>query len=275
MFNLYRAKRATTLSAIWLGLGLLACVGYAKASGREIASLQIARAAPFEAPWTAPDFQSSEPFGLEASAVVHNGMEAKWNSVRIRLPDESRILMRCRIDLSTCPAAARRFLAIVDKARTRDGLARIGEINRAINLDIRPIDDMTHYGVKGVWSTPLFTFAEGAGDCKDYAIAKYVALREMGFADDDLRLVVVHDRATNEDHAVAAVRYVGRWLILDNRSLDMRQDIDIAEFNPLFVIDGVGVKRLTTSATRPPSFEADVMPPRWSAVTLGQDMLLF
>jgi hypothetical protein len=33
-------------------------------------------------------------------------------------------------------------------------------------------------------------------------------------------------RGTNEDHAVASVRYEGRWLILDNRNLDIRQDVD-------------------------------------------------
>ena len=51
------------------------------------------------------------------------------------------------------------------------------------------------------------------------------------------RLVVVHDEATKQDHAVAAVRYDGRWIILDNRTLGMRQDVDVAEFSPLFVVD--------------------------------------
>ena len=53
-------------------------------------------------------------------------------------------------------------------------------------------------------------FASNAGDCEDYAIAKYVALQEIGIAAADLRLVVVHDEATKQDHAVAAVRYDGR-----------------------------------------------------------------
>jgi len=40
------------------------------------------------------------------------------------------------------------------------------------------------------------------GDCEDYAIAKYVALREAGFPQDDLQLVLVRDRAVRQDHAV-------------------------------------------------------------------------
>jgi hypothetical protein len=109
---------------------------------------------------------------------------------------------------------------------------------------------MTHYGVVDLWATPLMTFASNAGDCEDYAIAKYFALREIGIAEQDLRLVVVHDRRTREDHAVAAVRYHGRWLVLDNRTLDMRRDIDIAEFEPLFVIDREGAKRMVASAPK-------------------------
>ena len=139
----------------------------------------------------------------------------------------------------------------MDKAQTRDGWARIAEINRAINLDIRPVDDMTQYGVVDLWTSPLRTFASNEGNCKHYAVAKYVALREIGIAEDDLRLVIVHLRGTNENHAVTAVRDNGRWMILDNRTLDIRRDIEISEFKPLFVIDSEGVKRMTASASKP------------------------
>ena len=66
--------------------------------------------------------------------------------------------------------------------RARDGRARLGEINRAINLAIRPMSDLAQYGEIDVWSSPLVTFAHGAGDCEDYAIAKFVALRLAGIA---------------------------------------------------------------------------------------------
>ena len=42
------------------------------------------------------------------------------------------------------------------------------------------------------------------GDCEDYAIAKYVALREAGVARENLQLVLVRDRAVRQDHAVLA-----------------------------------------------------------------------
>jgi predicted transglutaminase-like cysteine proteinase len=265
MSSLHRARRATPLFAIGLGLGLLTCLGNAEAAEpgtlpSQAEPFKIASAAPFEELRDTLDYNFAQPFGLEASAPVKGGLQNKWSVVKKKLRRESRIFTRCRADADACPPEAKRFLAIVDKALTREGWARIGEINRAINLNIRPVDDMKQYGVLDRWATPLMTFASNAGDCEDYAIAKYVALHEVGIDEDDLRLVVVHDHATNEDHAVAAVRYGGRWLILDNRTLDIRQDVDIAQFDPMFVIDKNGVKRMTASASKSQESKTNISP---------------
>ncbi len=97
--------------------------------------------------------------------------------------------------------------------------------------------DLAQYGFPDIWASPLMTFGSGAGDCKDYAIAKYVALRETGLAPDDLRLVIVYNRSAHEDHMVAAARIDGRWLILDNRTMRLVVDHDIVDLTPLAVLD--------------------------------------
>jgi predicted transglutaminase-like cysteine proteinase len=257
MSKFHRTPRTAALSAIAFGLGLLLGAGSPRAGELGAAmddpykmpGLALASVVPFEV--VPSGNQSSEPFGAVTSAPVKGGLQDKWSMVKKKLPRQHRTLMRCRASKAACPPAAKRFLAILDRALAQQGWVRIAEINRAINLDIRPMDDMAQYGVVDLWATPLMTFSSNAGDCEDYAIAKYVALREIGIAEDDLRLVVAHDRGSNEDHAVAAVRYEGRWLILDNRTLEMRQDVDIAALEPLFVIDRDGVKRMTASASRP------------------------
>jgi predicted transglutaminase-like cysteine proteinase len=137
--------------------------------------------------------------------------------------------------------AALRLLAIVDVARTREGRARLGETNRAINLAIRAMSDLAQYGEIDVWSSPLATFARGAGDCEDYAIAKFVALRLAGISPDDLRIVIMRDTIHGEDHAVAAVRLDGHWLMLDNRRMAMVEDANARNFRPTFVIDQTGI----------------------------------
>jgi predicted transglutaminase-like cysteine proteinase len=188
--------------------------------------------------------ESAEPFGLFAARLSGGGLLAKWQGVQRRLGDEMVQLALCEGDRDGCVSpAALRFLAIVDAAKARDGRARLGEINRAINLAIRPMSDLAQYGEIDVWSPPLATLARGAGDCEDYAIAKFVALRLAGLSPDDLRIVIMRDTISGEHHAVAAARLDGHWLTLDNRRMVMVEDAQITNYEPTFVIGHDGVKR--------------------------------
>jgi predicted transglutaminase-like cysteine proteinase len=185
---------------------------------------------------------SPEPFGLSAFPLFAGGVREKWRGVERKLDDERVQLALCDGDRERCVSpAALQFLAIVDQARSRDGRARLGEINRAINLAIRPMSDLAQYGQIDVWSSPLVTFAHGAGDCEDYAIAKFVALRQAGVAQEDLRIVIMRDILHGEDHAVVAARLDGHWLMLDNRRMAMIEDGYLRNYQPLFVIDQDGV----------------------------------
>jgi predicted transglutaminase-like cysteine proteinase len=188
--------------------------------------------------------KSAEPFGLFASPLYAGGLREKWLGVERKLDDERVQLALCEGDPERCVSpAALQFLAIVEAAKARDGRARLGEINRAINLAIRPMSDLAQYGQIDVWSSPLVTLTTGAGDCEDYAIAKFVALRQAGISPDDLRIVIMRDTIRGEDHAVAAARLDGHWLTLDNRRMAMVEDANVRNYRPIFVIDQYGVKR--------------------------------
>jgi predicted transglutaminase-like cysteine proteinase len=188
---------------------------------------------------------ATEPFGLPVEPVMYGDVLSKWNGVVAEIGVENDILVRCRQDGKSCPAAAQKFLAAIADGRARDGRARVGVINRAINMAIRPMSDMAQWGVPDRWSAPLATLASGRSDCEDYAIAKYVALREAGVAEDDVRLVIVRDLANGEDHAVVIARLDERWIVLDNRRLALVVDTDMPRVRPLFVFDRDGVKRFT------------------------------
>jgi len=229
-----RALRAAMLGC-GLVLGSLGLIGWA--GGAAAASLQIAGALGHAT-------ESAEPFGLAATRIYFGGILAKWLGVMQRLDDERVQLALCEGDRERCASdAALQFLAIVDVARQRDGRARLGEINRAINLTIHPMDDLAQFGEIDVWSSPLVTFYRGAGDCEDYAIAKYEALRMAGIPAEDLRIVVLSDVLRGEGHAVASVRLDGHWLILDNRRMAMIEDIAVRNYRALFVIDQFGVMK--------------------------------
>jgi predicted transglutaminase-like cysteine proteinase len=262
MLNRQRARYSAVL-AIIVGLGVVACPRVTRAAvfaelSDNTNNVGATFALPLDALNPPAHPQTKQPFGLQAAAPVTGSLEAMWRSAARRLPGEYGILARCRSDSAKCSPAATRFLAVIDRAADQNGWTRIAEINRAINLDIRPVSDTAQYGAVPLWPTPLMTFASNAGDCKDYAIAKYVALRELGLSADDLRLVIVYIRSADEYHAVTAVRYDGRWLILDNRTSDIKNDVDIADYDARFVIDGEGVRRVTLA--QPQNGERNVTP---------------
>ena len=96
------------------------------------------------------------------------------------------------------------------------------------------------------WASPLETLTSHAGDCEDYAIAKYVALQAAGVAPDDLRLVIVRDLRHQATHAVLAVHQDGEWLLLDNRTLVMVSANEVRGYLPLYVLDQGGVRAVAS-----------------------------
>ncbi len=230
----------------------------------------------------APEFASAlgtasepaEPFHLWASPVFWGGLVTKWQSVAHKLDDERVQLALCDGDRENCASdAALQLLSIVDAGRQRDGRARLGEINRAVNLAIRPMTDLAQFGEEDVWSSPLATFYRGAGDCEDYAIAKFVALRMAGVPAEDLRIVVLADTLRGEGHAVAAVRLDGRWLILDNRRMAMVEDMAFRNYRPLFVINQTGVMKYSDVPLLASGGDRDIAPATASSSAAQSDQI--
>jgi predicted transglutaminase-like cysteine proteinase len=190
-----------------------------------------------------PPTSLREPFGLDTVPMVSGGLLRTWRGVQDALRAESTVMARCSINTQDCPPAAMNFLAIIAEGRAHTGRARIGVINRAINLAIHPKSNPDH------WMSPLETLAVGSGDCKDYAIAKYVALVEAGVAEEDLRLVIVRDLALGQDHAIVATRLGQDWIMLDNRWQTLVQDVEMHRVVPLFVLDQDGLREFSHEKT--------------------------
>ena len=199
------------------------------------------------APRSAPAPLPLEPFSSSTMPWFSGDVFDKWQNVEAQIRAESDVLTRCRETKADCPPAAQKFLAIVGEGRAQTGRARIGTINRAVNLAIQPTSDLKQWGVVEHWSAPLETFTTGRGDCEDYAIAKFVALLAAGVAPEDVKLVIVRDKVSDDGHAVAAARVDGHWLVLDNRWLTLAEDRDMLRMAPLFVIDHSGVRTYVRS----------------------------
>ena len=205
-----------------------------------------------------------EPFALGSPPSALDAIREKWLQVRDEIAQDAIVLAGCRSVPQTCPTAARRFLALIDSAQGKGGRALLGEINRAVNLAIRNISDLKHHGTD-VWSSPLATFASGQGDCEDYAIAKYLALRESGIATENLRLVLVQTRPGSA-HAVLAVRLDYRWLLLDNTAFVLVPDHERTDYRPLIAFGAeADLTTVETALVDGPSAR-----PMWSSLALPE-----
>jgi predicted transglutaminase-like cysteine proteinase len=194
---------------------------------------------------TESDQQAPPVFGLETEPAVGE-LAAKWRAVEADIDREQQVLARCRAQ-EACPVVAQRLLDIVAEGADRTGRARVGWINRAVNLAITPTSDEVQWGVADHWSPPFETLQTHRGDCEDYAIVKYVALLQAGLSPNDVKIVILRNLLPREDHAAVAARVDGQWLILDNRRLALVRDTKMVRCIPEFVLDEHGAREMIST----------------------------
>jgi len=126
--------------------------------------------------------------------------------------------------------------SLICEARNKPDVEKLEIVNQVFNDRIRYDTDLNVWGKSEYWAGPDELMQRGAGDCEDFAIAKYLTLRDSGI--DDTRLQIVYGRlaTSRENHMVLA--YCGAAiLILDNImdaifSLQERSDlIPVMGFN--------------------------------------------
>ena len=113
--------------------------------------------------------------------------------------------------------------------------AQIEAVNRYVN-QAPYLPDLLNYGARDHWATPVELFARG-GDCEDYAIAKFVALRALGFANSGLRLVVVQDLKRRRPHAILVVNVNDHALVLDNQLPRIVPAETIGHYRPFYSVN--------------------------------------
>ena len=119
-------------------------------------------------------------------------------------------------------------------------------------------DDQSNYGTEEYWASPE-EFLENGGDCEDYAIIKYMALRYFGWPEEDLWLLLAKDKKTGEHHAALAARTGEKIFILDNLSRPVYLLIPEAQyvrnFIPLYAINDRGAWMMVSPGNGTPSAE--------------------
>lgn len=108
-------------------------------------------------------------------------------------------------------------------------------VNRLVNKK-RYIIDSKNYGKSDYWATPI-EFLKRGGDCEDFAIAKYTALRTLGVPENRMRVAIVHDKQKNIPHAVLIVYTEQGPYILDNQEKRMVSAEGEGRYRPIFSIN--------------------------------------
>ena len=137
---------------------------------------------------------------------------------------------------------------------------RLKKINDFFNRQIRFGEDASVWSQPDYWATPIETLGQGAGDCEDFAIAKYFSLKEVGVASEKLRLIYVRAKTGTTDAAQAhmVLAYYAQPdaepLVLDNligdiRPASRRPDlVPVFSFNSEGVFSGISAKDTAPSA---------------------------
>ena len=139
----------------------------------------------------------------------------KWMGVLKKMKRQRAVLAACAANKPSCPAATKaKWRRIITDARKLSKVRQIKLVHRYFNAWPYKFDRV-NYHQKDYWATPI-EFMRRSGDCEDYSIAKFYALKQLGFKNRDMRIVAVVDRIRNRGHAILAVKYKGKTVILDN-----------------------------------------------------------
>lgn len=96
--------------------------------------------------------------------------------------------------------------------------------------------DRQHWGMDDYWATPVELLGSLGGDCEDYAVAKYLMLKELGVPIERLRITYVRALRLNEAHMVLAYYPTpdADPLILDNLNPVIRPASQRTDLEPVY-----------------------------------------
>lgn len=141
----------------------------------------------------------------------------QWTRVLQVMERDGPAFARCAGDATDCPTPVlKNWRKVITGARALPRGQQIDFVNKFFNQWPYK-EDIELYGLSEYWATPR-EFMSRSGDCEDFAIAKYFALRALGIEKEELRIVILMDEIRNIGHAVLTIEEGGDILVLDSLS---------------------------------------------------------
>lgn len=175
-------------------------------------------------------FDSTEQMSTKLGAFK------KWNEAIARYSKEEAAIKEGKCgdkEMNKCNFD--KWIKFLKGIKEKDLVSQIREINDYMNR-APYITDPVNWGKKDFWATPG-EFMSKFGDCEDYAIAKYMSLRLLGYSEDDLRVVAVKDLNLKIGHAILMVYYKGKPYVLDNQIKQVIPASKVKHYLPVFSIN--------------------------------------
>ncbi len=120
---------------------------------------------------------------------------------------------------------------------------KLALVNDFFNQKINFIDDIYLWKLNDYWATPMEFLAVGAGDCEDYAIAKYFTLIELGVSEEKMRITYAKALRLNQAHMVLTYFPTPRSvpLVLDNLIPEIKAASLRKDLLPVYSFNGSGL----------------------------------
>ena len=156
--------------------------------------------------------------GLFRSHEFRSTLKAlpNWTRVMTTAETQTEAFYACNASNESCSSVALSWQKIIRQSLELSAMEQVKAVNSYFNRWPYRLD-IDVYGVSDYWATPA-EFLKLSGDCEDYSITKYYALRKLGFAIEDMRIVLLKDNIRNISHAILAVNLDGESYVLDNVS---------------------------------------------------------
>jgi predicted transglutaminase-like cysteine proteinase len=128
---------------------------------------------------------------------------------------------------------------LMDDSYLLDEQKQLEKVNNFFNL-LHFTDDIKLWGVSNYWATPIEFLGANAGDCEDFAIAKYFTLLELGIPDKKMRISMVKAVTLNQYHMVVAYYHTPSSvpLILDNINGKIKPATKRKDLIPIYSFNG-------------------------------------
>lgn len=162
----------------------------------------------------------------------------QWRDMLSRYGEETEADFDCSTMKFIHICGFEEWREIVDDLSSRPVSEQLDEVNRYVNRALY-VSDYRNWGVPDYWAT-VGEFLHKDGDCEDYAIAKYVSLKDLDVPVDAMRVVVVEDTNLKTIHAVLVVSLEGRSFVLDNQVPYVVAADAVFHYRPIYSINESG-----------------------------------